>query len=150
MSWAGAQLVEKFPALCRDHRLFLPWTRSVQFTTSHPISLRTNLILSSHLHTGLSTEIFAQASPPKPYMNFTFPHTCHIPSPSCFSWFDLPNNFCWGVQITRFLTQSHPVPCNSVWFRPKHFRQDPISEHPQRMFLPRSEFRTNVKKQAKF
>jgi hypothetical protein len=57
------QLFKRFPALhgtwrfitlfTRDHHWFLSRSRCIQSTLSHPISLISTLILSSHLHLGL-------------------------------------------------------------------------------------------------
>ena len=42
-------------------------------------------------------------------------HTLHIPRPSPSPWFDLPNNICYTVQITRLLTlQSAPATVTSL------------------------------------
>jgi len=56
--------------------------------------------------------------------------------------------------IKLVVMQSCPLPCYLVPLRPKYFRQDPILEHTQPMFLPQhdreTKFLTNTKQQAKF
>jgi hypothetical protein len=62
------QLLKNFPAFYGTRRFitvftrvlhwFLSWARSIQSIPSHPISLRSKLILSTHLHLGLPSGHF--------------------------------------------------------------------------------------------
>ena len=52
--------------------------------------------------------VFQVASFPRyvhqnPVYTFPFPHTCHMPCPSCSSFFDHPNNIYWAVHIIKLL-----------------------------------------------
>ena len=43
-----------------------------------------------------------------PLSTSLFPHMCHMRLPSHSSWFDLPNNIWWEVQIMKPLTVQNP------------------------------------------
>ena len=86
--WNGAllekllisELVKKFPAFygigcfitafTKARQLFLSRARSIQFTSSHSISLRCVLIFSSQIYLGIPERFFLQVSPPKSHMHF--------------------------------------------------------------------------------
>jgi len=69
------QLVKKFPAFYvtrrfiilfpRAHHLSLFWVRCIHSTPSHPVSLRSILILSSHLRLGLPSGLFPAGFVPR-------------------------------------------------------------------------------------
>ena len=71
----ACQLVKKFPtfygtqkfitAFKRAPHLSLSWATSIQSITSHPMSWRSILILSSHLHLGLQSVLFPSGFPTK-------------------------------------------------------------------------------------
>jgi hypothetical protein len=69
----------------------LSWARWIPATTSKSISVRSILILSSHLKLGIQSCIFPKGFP----INFLFishlPHARYMPRPSHPSWFDCPN-----------------------------------------------------------
>ena len=62
--------------------LNLPRARLIHSTPSHPIYLKSVLILSSHLRRGLPSGLSDHGYPPKPCMHFSSFHTCHMPRPS--------------------------------------------------------------------
>jgi hypothetical protein len=74
------QVVKKFSAFygnrkfittfTKAHRRPLSWTRCMQSTTSYPISLRSILIISSHLHLGLPSGILLSDFPNKLWCEF--------------------------------------------------------------------------------
>ena len=109
-SWeTGLQLVKKLPAFHRTRRfitaltsvrhLSLSWISPIQSTHPHPTSLRSILILSTHLSLGLPSGLFPPVSPPRPYTPPLLTRTRHMPSPSHSSRFYHPHNIGWGVQI---------------------------------------------------
>jgi hypothetical protein len=56
------------------------WARSIQSIPPHPISLRSILILATHLSLGLPSGLFfVLAFPPISYMHSSSPHSCYIP-----------------------------------------------------------------------
>jgi hypothetical protein len=57
----------------------LSWARSIQSTPSHPISLRSILILSSRLRLGLPSALFPSGFQ---LMSYVHPSSCYIPCPS--------------------------------------------------------------------
>jgi hypothetical protein len=67
------QLLKNFPAFYRTRKFItvftrarhwsLFWARSIQFIQSHPISLRSILILSTHLRLGLPSGLFPSGIP---------------------------------------------------------------------------------------
>jgi hypothetical protein len=83
------------------------WARSIQLTSSQPISFRSTLTLTSHLHLGLPGGLFLSGFPTKTlYEPVLSPLKCHMPH-SSHSWFDHPNKIWWGVQINKALTAIH-------------------------------------------
>ena len=92
--------------------------RLIQSKSSHPISWRLILILSSHLRLPFQNLIFPSDLRSKPCMNlFSLPYVLHAPFIS--SWFDHPNNIWCGVQIMKLLImQSSPFPSCLVPIRP--------------------------------
>ena len=69
-------------------------------------------------------------------------HSCHMPRPFHFSWFDHPYNGWWGEQALKLVNVwSLPVSCCIFSLKPKYFSQHHILEHPQNMSLPEHERR---------
>jgi hypothetical protein len=89
-SWeANSHLVMKFRAFYGTRRFItvfttarhwsLSWARCTQSTPSHPISLRSILILSSHLRPGLPCSSSLQVFQPKYFMHFSsLPCVLHL------------------------------------------------------------------------
>jgi hypothetical protein len=100
----GLQLVKKFSAfhgirrfitaLTSVRHLSLSWASPIQSIYPHPTSWRSILILSTHLHLGLTSGLFPSGFPTKtPYTPLSFlTHTRHMLSPSHSSRFYHPRN----------------------------------------------------------
>jgi hypothetical protein len=87
---ANSHLVKKFSAYYGIRRFIavlttarhwsLSWARCIQSTPSHPISLRSILILPSHLRLGLTNGLFLQTYQAKYCMYFSsLPCMLHVP-----------------------------------------------------------------------
>jgi hypothetical protein len=63
----------------------LSWAKSIQSILSHPISLRSILIRSTHLHLDLPTGLFPSSFPTSILYAFLVSHSCYMPCPS---WLD--------------------------------------------------------------
>jgi hypothetical protein len=81
------------------------WTRCIQSTPSHPISLISILILSSHVRLGLASGLFLPRFPTKIAYAFVshLSHACNMSRPSHTTWFDHPNNMWSNVQFMTVL-----------------------------------------------
>jgi len=109
----------------------------------HPISWRSNLILSTHLRvalqTGLSLFLSLRFPHQSPIYTSLAPHNCHVPRPY-HSRFDHPNNIWWWIQIMKLLVMwSSSLSCYLVPLRQKYVPQHPLPEHHQPRFLPECE-----------
>jgi hypothetical protein len=101
------QPFRKFPTILRnpkvDHRVHralhwsLSWASSIQSIPSHPISLRSILILSCVLVFLLVS--FLLAFPSISYTHSSFPHSCYMPCPYHSPWLDRSNYVWRGVQV---------------------------------------------------
>jgi hypothetical protein len=97
-SWetAGSQVVKKSSALYGTRwfitafksarHLFLSWARSIQCMHLHPTSWTSILILSFHLHLGLSSGLFLLGFTTKTLYAPLLPHTCYTRRSSCRSY----------------------------------------------------------------
>jgi hypothetical protein len=91
------QPLKNFPTFYETRRLItvftrapqcsLSWARSIQSIPSHTISLRSILILSTHLHLGLPSGLFPSGFPANILYAFLLsPHSCYKPRPSHPPW----------------------------------------------------------------
>jgi hypothetical protein len=88
----------------------LPWARWIQYKISNYISLRTSLILFSHLYLGLPSDLFPSGFPIKVCMTFSSLLRLLNTHSSGPPWFDHPNNIWWIVQVMKLLImQSCPA-----------------------------------------
>jgi len=128
-------------AFTSARHLSLSWATLIQSILPQLTSLRSILILSSHLRLGLPSGLLPQVPHQNPVCTSPLPHACHKPCPTHSSWFDHPNNIWWEAQIIRLpIMASPPLSCYLVLLRPKYSPQHPILEHPQPMFLPQCEW----------
>jgi hypothetical protein len=95
VTFLDAQLVKKFPAFYGTRRFItvfttarhwsLPWARCTQSTPSHSVSLRSSLILSSHLCLCVPSGLIPSGFRQKFYVHFSrLPCVLHDPSISSF------------------------------------------------------------------
>ena len=101
----SSQLVKKFPTFYGTHRslphlqvpvtchLSVSWVRSIlTLPPSHFLKIHLDIILPSM--PGSSKWSFSLRFPHQnPVYTSPLPHTCYIPRPSNFSWFDHPNTW---------------------------------------------------------
>jgi hypothetical protein len=94
----------------RAHHWSLSWARWIHCTSSHPISLRFVLILSSFPRLGLPSGLFRSFD--QNYVCFYHLLVCHMPCPSRPSWLDRSSNNSssswWRVQIMECRMQFLP------------------------------------------
>jgi len=102
------------------HHWSLSWVICNQSTPTHPISLRSILILPTHLHLGRPIGHFPVGFPTKYCARFSFLQACYVSRPPHPAWFDHPNNIWWTVLIINLLiTQSSPASCHFLPLRSK-------------------------------
>jgi hypothetical protein len=113
------------------------WARWLQSTPSHTISLRSILILSSHLRLGLPSGLVPSCFPTKISRAFlTSPMRATCPARSHPPLSDHPNYIWWSAQVMKFLImQSSPASRHFLSLRSKYSLQHPVLRHPQYMFL---------------
>jgi hypothetical protein len=114
----------------------LSWARSIQSIPFHRISLRSILILSTHLRLGRPNGLFPSGFPINILYAFLFPHSCYMSCPSP-PWLEHSNYIWRGVQVMKFLNlQFSSVSHHFIYLRSKYSLQHPVFKHPQCMFLP--------------
>jgi hypothetical protein len=93
------------------HHWSLPSAKLIQPSPSHPISLRSILILSSHVRLSLLCASLFLTSPPTPPKAFLFYlYAFHMPCPSHPSRLD-HSNYTWRtIQITNLLVMQFSPP----------------------------------------
>jgi hypothetical protein len=105
--------VHKSPALIP----ILNQINPVHTIPSHPISLKSILILSTHLRLGLPSGSFLLAFPPISYIYSSSPHSCYMPCLSHPPWLD-HSNYTWrSVQVMKLLVMQLS-PISSHFIRP--------------------------------
>jgi hypothetical protein len=142
----GAQSLKNIPIFHGTRRLItvftralhlsLSWTRWIQSIPPHHIYLRSILILSSHLPSGLPSGLLPSGFPTKTLFALIFgpcymPYQSHPPSLH-------HSNYIWRrVQVTRLLNwHFFPTSYYFIPFRSKYSPQHPVLKYLQSMFLP--------------
>jgi hypothetical protein len=160
LSWALlekppiVQLLKNFPVFYGSRRFITvftralhwsrSWARSIQSVPSHPISLRSILIFSTHLRLGLPSGLFPSSFTTNILYAFLFPHSWYMPCPSHPPWLHhyVPvisqpkcNGLLWrrgGERIDRPLYDLPPLSRTSTY------------EYSIQVRLPRSGSRTLI------
>jgi hypothetical protein len=141
------QLLKHFPEMYGTQRFTtvftralhwcLSWARSIQFTSPHPVSLRSILILSTHLIFGLPCDLFPSGFPINILDAFlSSPHSCYMPCPSRPPWLD-HFNYTWRrVQVMKLLIMQYlPTSRHFISLPSKYSPHHLVLEHPQSMYL---------------
>jgi len=137
----ATQPVKKFPAFYGTRRFItvftparhwsLPWARCITSTPFQPTSLRSVLILSSHLRLDFPSGLFLLGFPTEIFYPFLSPHACCLPRLSHPPWFDHRDNTCWSVQVMKLLImQSPPASHHFLPLRSKYSPQRPVLRQP--------------------
>jgi hypothetical protein len=109
----------------------LSWAKCIQSTTLHPISVRSILILLSHLHSAL----FPSGSQQK-YIISHISHTCYMSRPPHSPRFDRPSNIWWRLSFMKLLiVQSSPAARHFLPLRSKYSPQHSVRRHRQAVFF---------------
>jgi hypothetical protein len=116
----------------------LSWARSILSIAHHPISLRSNLILSSHLHLGLPSGLYPFGSPTKILHAFLFSPMCYMVCSSHPFWPEHSNYTWWRILVTTLIMQFYPTSYHFIPLWSKYF-QHSFHKHPQSMFFPWSQ-----------
>ena len=83
-----------------------------------------------------------------PVCTYPVSRTCHMPSPSHFSWFDYPNNIWWAVQIIKLLIMYFPpLSCYLVTLSSTPYSQTPSAYVPPSTWA--TKFYTHTKQKEK-
>jgi hypothetical protein len=109
----------------------------VHASSSHVLEIHFNIIFTS---TPRSSKWSLSLRSPysNPVSTFPLSHPCHIPRPSCSSWFDYTRIIfgeeyrSWSASLCSFLHS----PVISSPPRPKYLHQHPILKCPEPTFLP--------------
>jgi hypothetical protein len=110
------------PLACSQEPSTGPYPEPDQSNPYHPITLRSILILSTHLRLGLPSGCLLLTPPRIIYMHFSSPRSCYMPCPSHPPWLDHSNYIWRRVQVMKFLimqfspTSCHFIPLRSALF----------------------------------
>jgi hypothetical protein len=120
--------------LTKTRHRTLSWASRIQFSPLITLSLRSILMLSSHLRLGLP---FASSNQ-NPVNTFLIPQACHMFRPPHPPWFDHSNNIRWRIQAVKFIIMLFSSWSVLLPFRSK-YPQHSVLKDPKSLFLPHSE-----------
>jgi hypothetical protein len=140
------QLLKDFPIFHGTRRFItvfrkavhwsLSWATSIQSVPLHTISLRSILILSTHLRLGLPIGLFPSGFPAKSYMHSASPHSCYMSCPSHPTWLDHSNYIWKRAQVMKLLIMQFSLTsCHFISLQSRYSPQHSVLKHPQSMFL---------------
>jgi hypothetical protein len=94
------------------------WASWIQFSPLTPVSLRSILMLSTHLLLRLPVVSYLRASQPKPSKHSS--HACHMSHPPHPPWFNHPNNIRWRIQAVKVIIMQFSPLSVFLRFRSKY------------------------------
>jgi len=118
----ATQLLKIFSAFCGTRRFItvfttahhstLSWVICIQSTTSHIISLRSVLILSSHLCVSLLSNLVPSGFSDQNLVCIShLSHACYMPRPSQLPWLDQNDNIWWHLEIMKLVCINSRLIC---------------------------------------
>jgi hypothetical protein len=104
----------------------------IQSTPSHPISLSSILIVSTHLRLGLPSSLFFWLSHQYSICIPLLPPSCYMPCPSHPPWLDHSTYTWWRVQVTKLLImQFSAASCHFTPLWSKYSPRHPVLKRSQ-------------------
>jgi hypothetical protein len=143
------QPLKNFPAFYETRRFItvstralqwsLSWARSFHSGPSHFVSLRSILILSTHLRLGLPSGVYSSGF----QTNNLYPHSCYISCQSHPPSLDHSNYIWRGVKVMKLLImQFSQISRHFISFRTKYSPQTPSLCVPP--LMSETKFRTHT------
>jgi hypothetical protein len=127
--------------LTETRRRTLSWASRIQSAPSIPTSLRSSLMLSSHLRLGLPSGSYLRASQPNSckHLYSTLLLACHMSRPPHPTWFNHPDNIRRRIQAMKFIIMQFSPRSVFLPFRSKYPPQHTLLKNPHSILLPQSE-----------
>jgi hypothetical protein len=103
----------------------------IQFALSIPTSLRSILILSSHLSLGLPSALPFGPPNQNPVNTSPLPHACHMSRPPHPPWCNYSNNIRWRIRAVKFIVMQFSLRSVSLPFSNSCFSYFFVKRHLQ-------------------